>query len=132
MTTGPCDGECANPEDGPGGMPLALRLSEGLGNTAPAVDWAQHRYSDGVLCEFRPRAEYKDRATKPGMAEKAGTRFVLRTMWLMDEDDSYPGEYALSTVDSCGGLMETLGIAWVASGDVVVLPNVRANAAPRP
>lgn len=98
-------------------------LTAGLGNTAPDVDWEQHRYGDGVLCEFRPRAEYQGRTTKPGMAEKAGTRFVLRTMWLMDDDDPYPGEYALSTIDSCGGLMEQLGIAWVASGDVVVLPN---------
>jgi hypothetical protein len=112
--------------------PDGSELSEGLGNTAPAVDWEQHRYSEGVLCEFRPRAEYNGRATKPGMTEKAGTRYVLRTMWLMDEDDPYPGEYALSTVDSCGGLMETLGIAWVASGDVVVLPNAEAQGpAPR-
>ena len=31
MTTGPTDGECGNPAGGPGGMPLALRLNEGLG-----------------------------------------------------------------------------------------------------
>ena len=31
MTTGQNDGKCANPAGGPGGMPLALRLSEGLG-----------------------------------------------------------------------------------------------------
>ena len=99
-------------------------LSDVLGSTAPAVDLEQHRYGHGVLCEVRPRAEYQGRPTKPGMAEKAGMRFVLRTMWLMYKDDSYPGEYALSTEDSCGDLMEHLGIAWVASGDVVVLPNV--------
>ena len=33
MTTGPTEGKCANPAGGPGGMPLALRLSEGLGVT---------------------------------------------------------------------------------------------------
>ena len=33
MTTGPPDGKCANPAGGPGGMPLALRLNEGLGST---------------------------------------------------------------------------------------------------
>lgn len=112
--------------------PDGSALSEGLGNAAQAVDWEQHRYSDGVLCEFRPRAEYQGRATKPGMLEKAGTRFVLRTMWQMDADDPYPGEYALSTVDSCGGLMGTLGIAWVASGDVVVLPNAQFTGPTRP
>jgi len=31
MTTGPTEGKCANPAGGPGGMPAALRLSEGLG-----------------------------------------------------------------------------------------------------
>ena len=88
-----------------------------------AVDWEQHRYDAGVLCEFRPRAEYKGRATRPGMMEKAGTRFVLRTLWLMDNDDPYPGEFALSTCDSAsdGELMRVLDIHWVASGDVVAV-----------
>jgi len=95
-------------------------MTDVSGNTTKAVDWEQHRYGGGVLCEFRPRAEYQGRHAKPGMLEKAGMRFVLHTMWLMDEDDSYPGEYALSTVDSCRGLMDALGVAWVASGDVVV------------
>lgn len=104
-------------------------MSDGLGNTVSAVEWEHHRYSDGVLCEFRPRAEYKGRATKPGLTEKAGARFVLRALWLMEDDDAYPGEYALSTVDSCGGLMKTLGIAWVASGDVFVLPNAKLSGA---
>ena len=36
MTPGPMDGECANPAGGPGGMPLALPLSEGLGSTRGA------------------------------------------------------------------------------------------------
>jgi len=33
MTPGPTDGKCGNPAGGPGGMPLALRLNEGLGRT---------------------------------------------------------------------------------------------------
>ena len=37
MTTGPHGGKCDNPEGGPGGMPLALRLSEGLGITRAAT-----------------------------------------------------------------------------------------------
>ena len=31
MTTGPEEGQFTAPDEGPGGMPLALRLSEGLG-----------------------------------------------------------------------------------------------------
>ena len=34
MTPGPTDGKCANPAGGPGGMPLALKLNEGLGPNA--------------------------------------------------------------------------------------------------
>jgi hypothetical protein len=108
-------------------MPGVLRPSAGLGNTALAVDWNKLRYGAGVLCEFRPRPEYQGRAIRPGMAEKAGAQFVLRALWKMGADDPYPGEYALSTADSCGELTERLGIVWVASGDVVVLPNVKLN-----
>jgi hypothetical protein len=40
MTTGPEEGTCAHPDEGPGGMPLALRLSEGLGVAAqPLPFW---------------------------------------------------------------------------------------------
>ena len=34
MTPGPTEGKCANPAGGPGGMPLALKLNEGLGHNA--------------------------------------------------------------------------------------------------
>lgn len=115
----------------PAQAPLALSSSAVLGNAAPAVDWEQHRYSDGVLCEYTPRAEYKGRKLKPGLAEKAGLRFVLRTMWLMDKDDSYPGEYALSTLDSSDGVFKHLGLGWVASGDVTVVPNVLLTGTPK-
>lgn len=87
------------------------------------MDWDSLRCGSGVLCEFRPRREYKGRPAKPGMLDKSGARLVLRAMWLMGNDDPYPGEYALSSVDSCGDLMGLIGISWVASGDVVVLPN---------
>lgn len=37
MTTGPTDGKVTTPAGGPGGMPLALPLSEGLGFTRRAT-----------------------------------------------------------------------------------------------
>jgi hypothetical protein len=37
MTTGPNDGKCGTPAGGPGGMPAALRLNEGLGITGRDV-----------------------------------------------------------------------------------------------
>ena len=37
MTTGPTDGTVTTAADGPGGMPLALRLNEGLGLAVPSL-----------------------------------------------------------------------------------------------
>ena len=80
------------------------------------IDWEEHRYS-GVLCEFRPRRKYKERDPKRGMLKKAGTHLTLTAMWKMDDDDPYPGEYALGAP----GLLDVLGVVWIASGDVVAL-----------
>ena len=88
-------------------------------NTKP-FDWEKHRFGNGVLCEFRPRETHRGHPLRPFLARKAGTQFVLMTLWLMDDDDPYPGEYALST-KGCKQLMEQLGITWIASGDVVVV-----------
>ena len=71
MTTGPPDGKCANPAGGPGGMPLALRLNEGLGSTGQGKeedrDIAKHamtlldkRAGCGVLTDFALSAAHVD------------------------------------------------------------------------
>ena len=38
MTTGPTEGKCANPAGGPDGMPLALKLNEGLAGCSRSVE----------------------------------------------------------------------------------------------
>ena len=43
MTTGPTDEESTTAAGGPGGMPLALRLSEGLGASATTAGIAQQK-----------------------------------------------------------------------------------------
>ena len=71
MTTGPTDGKCANPAGGPGGMPLALRLNEGLGSTEQGKeedgDIAKHamtlldkRAGCGVLTDSALSAAHAD------------------------------------------------------------------------
>ena len=95
-----------------------------LGNTVKSIDWEQHLYGRGVLCEFRPRNEFNGRPIKRGLAEKVGLRFMLCAQWAMSEDDGYPGEYALSTSPTSHAMFDALGIGWVASGDVFVLHNV--------
>lgn len=51
MTTGPTDEESTNAAGGPGGMPLALRLSEVLGGSDPkrAGSDLQNRLHDRLL-----------------------------------------------------------------------------------
>lgn len=64
------------------------------------------------------RAEYKGRCMKPGLSEKAGLRLTLNALWLMTDDDPYPGEYALAVLTPLGSMMAQLGLSWIASGDV--------------
>jgi len=42
---------------------IRMAREAGFGAGAGQV-WTEHCYGDGVLCEFRPRAEYKGRAPK--------------------------------------------------------------------
>jgi len=52
MMTGPTDGKCGTPAGGPGGMPLALRLNEGLGFTGVLQKFVQGvcRLLFGLTC----------------------------------------------------------------------------------
>lgn len=81
------------------------------------IDWEQHRIKP-ASCVFEPRPTYRGRPLRPDHEALRGTRLELVAMWLMDEDDPYPGEYALSSPDSCRSLVEAFGVGWVASGDV--------------
>lgn len=78
-------------------------------------DWEAHRYGWPLEVIFTPRDEYKGRSMLTGMGEHRGTRLMVRVLWRMDDDDQYPGEYALGPADAAGDL---LGRTWLASGDV--------------
>ena len=84
------------------------------------IDWGNLRSNESVLCEFRPRPEYMGKILKPELVDKVGQLILLIPMWLMGEDDPYPGEYALSSPASHSALMRQMfGVAWLASGDFV-------------
>lgn len=72
-----------------------------------------------------PRETYKGRPQKPGMSALAGREMVLSAMWLMDENDPYPGEWALGDTGKTRELESAAGIPWVASGDVEIIDVVR-------
>ncbi len=83
------------------------------------INWENHRITP-VKCIFTPRPTFKGRDVRPFLVEKTGMELELIAMWLMDRDDPYPGEYALSTPDSCWLLNRALHVQWIASGDVTV------------
>lgn len=84
-------------------------------------NWSQHQF-EPIKCIFKPRPEYNGNAIKPGLEALIGKELVLRTMWLMGEDDPYPGEFALEGVDDENRqLYYQFGVSWIASGDVEVI-----------
>lgn len=92
-----------------------------MSNSSNAVfDWSAHRTS-GVQCRIKVRPAFRGSPALPCFLEKNGTELTLVAVWLMDEDDKYPGEWALSTDSTCRGLYESIGISWIASGDVEVM-----------
>jgi hypothetical protein len=88
------------------------------------MDWGLHRFDAAVQCRVSIRPEYEKRAAKPEALALNGRDLMLRALWLMDESDPYPGEWALG--DSHGETALTdAGITWIASGDVA--PNDEAQ-----
>lgn len=88
--------------------------------------WEMHRYAPaGVEVVFAPRPEYRGRKVIRDLAALAGTRLRVRPLWLMDDGDPYPGEWALGHPDHHSDVIG--GRFWIASGDVRVLRLERAE-----
>lgn len=80
------------------------------------IDWEKHKYGEPVACIFRPRQQFKVNPVKPELAKLAGQRLRLNALWLMDEQDKYPGEWALGSNKGHEDVLP--GVIWIASGDV--------------
>jgi hypothetical protein len=86
------------------------------------VDWADHRYTPGVPCILLPRRyiDGEEVRIKPSILPHIGKPVMLRRAWRMDEDDKYPGEFALEPADEATRkLFREMNCTWVASGDVL-------------
>lgn len=85
-------------------------------------DWQNHHLStsEPVLCMVAIRKEYKGRQIRPEALAIDGQVLELTPLWLMDEDDPYPGEWALGEPGmlAVNGKLQSAGIGWIASGDV--------------
>lgn len=78
------------------------------------INWADHKI-EPVECIYTPREQYRGRKLLPGHKELTGRRIELVALWLMDDGDPYPGEWALASPYS----YRVFGRAWIASGDVI-------------
>lgn len=84
------------------------------------INWEDHRFKKiRVKLAFRP--EYNGRPVKPKLVQFNGWEFNVQALWLMDDEDKYPGEWALGGFGSCDVLFKTTGMSWIASGDVEVI-----------
>lgn len=82
------------------------------------VDWSHHRSAPGLLCRFTPREIWRGNRLRPELREYIGCVLRLRAEYRMDEEDPYPGEWALTSAKD--GL-PVFGRAWIASGDVTMV-----------
>ena len=86
------------------------------------INWVDHRINP-VDCVYMPREQYKGRELLPGHKELTGRRIKLVALWIMDENDPYPGEWALTSGgETCAEVYRVFGLAWIASGDVMIKP----------
>ena len=69
-----------------------------------------------------PRPEWRGQPLKPAALAATGEEHIVEAMWKMDEDEKYPGEFAMSIVDDAQRhrFMDA-GISWFASGDLKLI-----------
>lgn len=84
------------------------------------IDWSQKQFGQAVRCRITTRTEFNGRQAKPEALAIDGQVLELTPLWLMDEDDPYPGEWALGEPGmlAVNGKLQSAGIGWIASGDV--------------
>ena len=102
MTTGPTDGKVTTPAGGPGGMPLALSLSEGLDRAFNMEEWITMKRMTKktrtaiALCQATRKATLKtypasksvESRTSPERQEMIGTEQTNRALLAPNAPDS--------------------------------------------
>lgn len=76
---------------------------------------------DHYKCKVKLRPSYDGRPLKDGANALDGKTLILQADWVQDDDDQYPGEWALSSISY--DLHEITGgaVSWISSGDVEIL-----------
>jgi hypothetical protein len=74
-------------------------------------------------CKIKLRPTYKGRPLKEKVKQLDGKIFELECMWQCEEDENYPGEYAMGPRDNkkAREAFMKADIGWMASGDMEIL-----------
>lgn len=103
--------------DGRGFTPADLRaIADAVDGPPETWEWDQF---DVALCRIKPRPMYDGRPVKQSALLREGMLVQLTALWQCEEDERYPGEWALAL--PVGDTFSVLGCGWIASGDVELL-----------
>jgi hypothetical protein len=85
------------------------------------IDWEKLRFRP-VLCQLQPRESWQGQPIKELVRPYIGATVLLTVAWREEDDEKYPGEYALIPADDGSkDIFEKMGITWIASGDVQLI-----------
>jgi hypothetical protein len=73
------------------------------------------------------RTEYNGRLIKYHLKDQNGIELIVMAIWLQDERDPYPGEWAMATMNDgrFGEFLRKHNVRWVSSGDLEIIEAIR-------
>jgi hypothetical protein len=73
---------------------------------------------------IKVREQFKGRDAKPEVVALNGKKFIGEILWMQDEGDPYPGEWAIATNRNENGFESGFPI-WISSGDLIIGDRVK-------
>lgn len=77
-------------------------------------------YHKNYTCIIKVRPLYKGCKVMECVTVLNERHYIMKPLWLMDDEDPYPGEWAMS----CEKYHEDSGRSWIASGDLRITNEV--------
>jgi hypothetical protein len=75
-------------------------------------------------CQVKLRYKYKGCKLKEGLKDLInGKAFIFECLWIQDEDDSYPGEFAMRNEEMTK--IAEFQLTWISSGDLRIIEEVK-------
>ena len=84
---------------------------------------------DKIMCRIKIRPTFRGRKEKPKVQELNGQVLLMQVLWLQEDEDNYPGEYALKPYDEDTWFKwsEENDVGWISSGDVEILESCHSE-----